>query len=67
MTDDAIRAAVEQERARCVKILHEEGWLGRSEQRIAHPYLFDIVEAGGCAPPIIAAKVEPEPMGGTTS
>jgi hypothetical protein len=26
-----------EERARCVQILHEEGWVGRSEQRIAHP------------------------------
>lgn len=29
-----------EERERCVDILHDEGWIGRSEQRIAHPNLF---------------------------
>lgn len=45
---DAVRAldafrreGVEKERKRCVAILHDEGWLGRSEQRIAHPKDFD--------------------------
>lgn len=34
---EVVTAAVEEERARCIAILHEEGGLGRSEQRIAHP------------------------------
>lgn len=35
--DDFTAQAVAAERARCVEILHDEGWLGRSEQWIAHP------------------------------
>ena len=38
--DAARRKGEADERERCVAILHDEGWLGQSEQRIAHPNLF---------------------------